>query len=83
VSGIPAIVSSVGGLPEAVGAGGVVVDRDAAIAEWVSALSRLWDDPVEYQRHVANAQEHARRPAFQPAAIVEIVVAALNSVRGQ
>src|SRR5690606_9611448 len=43
-SGIPVIGSRRGGLPEAIGEGGVILDYDAPVEEWVSELRRLWRD---------------------------------------
>jgi glycosyltransferase involved in cell wall biosynthesis len=49
LNGIPIVASNRGGLPEAVGKGGVVLDPEAPIGEWVSAVSRIWDDLTWYQ----------------------------------
>ena len=42
-SGIPVIASNRGGLPESVGAGGIIVPHDANMEVWENALSSLWD----------------------------------------
>jgi glycosyltransferase involved in cell wall biosynthesis len=70
VSGIPAIASNSGGLPEAVGPGGLILDRDAPLSAWLEALGRLWDDPVEYERYARQAAAYATRPEIQPATVV-------------
>ncbi|MEE4348758.1 MAG: glycosyltransferase [Pacificimonas sp.] len=44
ISGIPAIASKMGGLPEAVGKGGVLLPADAPAEEWAAACSQLWSD---------------------------------------
>ena len=49
-SGIPVIGSRQGGLPEAIGPGGLTLDIGAPVTEWVAAVRRLWDDPAEYAR---------------------------------
>ena len=71
VSGIPALVSNVGGLPEAVGPGGLLVAPDATIDEWQRALSQMWDDLETYERLVALAYQHARRSEFRPDALLQ------------
>jgi glycosyltransferase involved in cell wall biosynthesis len=82
VSGIPAIVSDSGGLPEAVGDGGIVVGRHAPIADWLSALSRLWDNSAEYERYVKRALAHAARPEFQPQQVVRTLLQLVEQHRG-
>lgn len=60
-SGIPALASRRGGLPEAVGPGGILVEPDADISVWKAALSRLWDDHAAYARFGEAALSHSRR----------------------
>lgn len=70
VSGIPALASRRGGLPEAVGDGGELVDPDGPLEPWVAALSRLWDDPAHYAALSAAAVRQASRPEIQPDALI-------------
>ncbi|MGE0667118.1 MAG: glycosyltransferase [Sphingomonadales bacterium] len=79
VSGIPVLASNVGGLPEAVGPGGLVVDPGADIDVWEAALSRLWDDEDEYRRLSAAALAHAARPEFQPGALTDRLTAVIRA----
>ncbi|MGN8158620.1 glycosyltransferase [Salinisphaera sp. SWV1] len=65
VNGIPVLASDIGGLPESVGRGGVLVAPDASVDEWASALSEIWDDDDRYAAYVDAALEHARRPEIQ------------------
>jgi glycosyltransferase involved in cell wall biosynthesis len=65
-SGIPVVGSRRGGLPEAVGEGGVVLDYDATLADWVGAVKRLWNDKDHYARLSAAATEFSKRPQMQP-----------------
>lgn len=65
VSGIPVLASDSGGLPEAVGPGGVVVPVDASRSDWVTAFSRLWDDKSHYQVLAQAAYAHAGRPEIR------------------
>lgn len=69
VSGIPALVSDRGALPETVGAGGLVVPLHASPGAWAAALDRLWNDPAEYARRSAAAGIQAARPELDPALI--------------
>lgn len=65
-SGIPVVGSRRGGLPEAIGEGGVVLDHDAPLDAWVGAVRRLWDDAGEYERLSAAARRFSRRPQMDP-----------------
>lgn len=65
-SGIPVIGSRQGGLPEAIGPGGLTIDIDAPVTDWVAAVRRLWDDPVEYAQLSASALQYSQRPEMQP-----------------
>ena len=62
VSGVPVIASNRGGLPEAVGPGGIVIDPNAPIDEWVAATKRLWEDSKYYAELSAAATAYANRP---------------------
>ena len=62
LSGIPVVASTRGGLPEAVGPGGVIIDPAAPINDWISAVRRLWDDKQYYAELSAAALAHAQRP---------------------
>lgn len=64
VSGIPVIASSVGGLPESVGTGGLLVSP-SDIDEWELNLSKLWNDH-EFENTLSNlALKHAARDEIQ------------------
>lgn len=68
VSGIPTLASSIGGLPEAVGEGGILLPPDAPPQHWAAALRGIWDDPAEHARLSQAAIAHAARtldPALQ------------------
>jgi glycosyltransferase involved in cell wall biosynthesis len=71
VSGIPVLASDRGGLPEAVGAGGVVLSADATADIWCEQISRLYSDEKAYVRLSALAFDHARRADFQPDAMLD------------
>jgi glycosyltransferase involved in cell wall biosynthesis len=78
VSGIPALASDRGGLPESVGPGGVLVDPGAGLDRWEQALARLWDDEAEYARLAPLAEQHAQRPEFEPPAIAAALLSELE-----
>ncbi|MEL6798973.1 MAG: glycosyltransferase [Pseudomonadota bacterium] len=61
-SGIPVIGSDRGGLPQAIGPGGVVLPHDAPIEAWVAELRRLWEDEAAYGAVSNAALNYAKRP---------------------
>ncbi len=50
ISGIPTVASRVGGLPESVGPGGILVTPRTPSVAWLEALSEVWDDQDRYAR---------------------------------
>lgn len=76
-SAIPVIGSRCGGLPEAIGPGGLLVDPDAPIEEWVAAVRSVWDDAGRLEALSRAAAVHAARPALdrdsQIGAILEVL----------
>lgn len=66
MSGIPVLASDRGGLPEAVGPGGLLVPHDAPVEAWTAALSAMLDDPTRYAAFCQAAAEHAARPEIVP-----------------
>ncbi len=71
ISGIPVLASRRGGLPEAVGPGGLCLPADAPIADWIASFARLWDDPGTYHDFAAAAFQYSQRPEIQPETIVK------------
>jgi len=65
ISGIPAIASRRGGLPEAVGPGGLLLDPEGPIEDWVQAVRKLWQDERAYADLSAAALAYAQRPEMQ------------------
>lgn len=63
-SGIPVVASDIGGLPEAVGPGGILVSPDAPADAWAAALTRLWEDRAYYADLSAAALRHSERAAL-------------------
>ena len=71
VNGIPVVASDRGGLPEAVGPGGLVLPPDGPIEDWVKAVSSLWHDRDLYVRLSEAAFTHSRRKEMNADAQVE------------
>jgi len=61
-SGIPVIGSDRGGLPQAIGPGGLIVRHDAPVADWVEALRSVWTDESTYAALSEAALGYAMRP---------------------
>lgn len=59
MNGIPVIARRIGGLPEAVGRGGILLPPAAPSSAWISALSQLWDSDAAYQEASKLALEQA------------------------
>ncbi len=70
LSGIPALVSDRGALPETVGDGGVVVPLHASAEAWQQAFDRLWDDRAFYAERARAALARAEAADLQPKAII-------------
>ena len=68
ISGIPAIASNRGGLPESVGEGGILIKDIWNVEEWIRAIERL-DDPELYkelsQKAIENAEKFDFKKTFQ------------------
>lgn len=62
ISGIPVVASNIGGLPEAVGDGGILLDPEGDIKDWIKAVRELWMDENLYCRMVKASRAHADRP---------------------
>lgn len=82
ISGIPVVGSNRGGLPEAIGLGGVTLDVDAPVAQWAAAVRRLWDDEQHYaelsQAALLYAQREAMQQQLQVGAIEQILSQAMS-----
>jgi len=79
LSGIPVLASRRGGLPEAVGEGGILLEADAAADAWSEALDRVCSDRQLYDELSAKALANASRVEFTPDMIVATL---LTSLRG-
>lgn len=78
-SGIPVVAANRGGLPEAVGPGGLLIDSSADPSEWVAAVRRLWNDD-SYWRELSDAAKHySDRDELNPERQIEEVLRILSS----
>ncbi len=66
-SGIPVVGSTRGGLGEAIGPGGIALDYDAPLADWVGAMRRLWADPDHHAAISSAALRYSLRPEMDSA----------------
>jgi glycosyltransferase involved in cell wall biosynthesis len=75
VSGIPVLGARVGGLPEAVGPGGVLIDPLAPVEYWVDALDRLWRDDDRRRALAEAARIYATRPEIDVERVTDRLLA--------
>jgi glycosyltransferase involved in cell wall biosynthesis len=82
-SGIPVVGSNRGGIPEAIGPGGVIMDKNASPEQWVQVLSSLHGD--HYQSLATAALAHSNRPEIdlhaQMLSFVSVCEEAVNIAR--
>jgi hypothetical protein len=45
-----------------VGPGGVLLEPQESVDDWIAVLRNLWGDPGRYERLAAQALAHSRRP---------------------
>ncbi len=65
ISGIPVLASDRGGIPEAVGKGGIVLSPHLPATEWAKALRKIWSDEHHYEELSRRAVESATREELQ------------------
>lgn len=70
-SGIPVLASNSGGLPEAVGPGGICLPADAPTDAWIAAFAGVWDDPAQYAALCEQAKAYAQRREISQQWIVD------------
>lgn len=81
-SGIPVIASKRGGLPEAVGPGGLMLGHDQPAEIWAAAIRALWSNPAQYRELSEAALAHAARPALDVDQQLGILLSALEGFVG-
>lgn len=67
--GIPVIASRRGGLPEAVGDGGLLIDDYQNVDAWVRAIETVLGDAAGYRAYAERARRHAASDSFAPDAL--------------
>lgn len=70
-SGIPVLASDRGGLPEAVGPGGILIDPDEGAGRWAEILKNLLADTTRYDRLSKAALAYSQRDAIDPSRQIE------------
>ena len=73
--GIPVIASRRGGLPEAVGDGGVLIDDYLNVDTWVRAIESVLKETSRYREYAERARQHAASENFAPDALARRLVA--------
>jgi glycosyltransferase involved in cell wall biosynthesis len=79
IIGIPTVASRVGGLPESVGPGGILVSPRDSRQAWLKALSEAWDNDDRYMQLSERALEHSRRPEIS----VDLVIKRFEELLAQ
>ena len=82
MSGIPVIASEVGGLPESVGPGGILVNKND-MTGWHDALNRVWSSFELWEKLSRIAKEYSFRAELSEAYIAERYEAALSRLVGK
>ncbi|NMG33052.1 glycosyltransferase [Azoarcus sp. TTM-91] len=82
-SGIPVLASAVGGLPESVGRGGILIPAGAGAESWHQALRSIWDDPAREQALSLAASNHASRAEIQPGQLIKTLLATLTRLQSR
>nr|WP_247600679.1 glycosyltransferase [Cellulomonas hominis] len=82
-NGIPVVASTSGGLPEAVGDAGVLLEPSAEPRQWADAVEGLLTDPGIRARYAARGVAHARSPRFAPEAVSARFVAVAQDMLAQ
>jgi glycosyltransferase involved in cell wall biosynthesis len=77
-SGIPIVASDRGGLPEAVGPGGILLGHDQPAAVWAAALRELWSNRDRYRQLSQAATSHSRRAEIHSDRQLPLLITTLN-----
>lgn len=76
-SGIPVVGSNRGGLPEAIGPGGMILAHDAPIEDWTKAISDLWTNDTLYRQVSDAACQYADRPELNAAQQIALLLSVI------
>jgi glycosyltransferase involved in cell wall biosynthesis len=78
-SGIPVVGSARGGLPEAIGPGGVILSHEAPAADWAAAIEQLWLDETLYRMKSEAARTYAAREPLNGSHQMQAFLSVLES----
>lgn len=78
VSGIPVLASTRGGVPEAVGEGGLLLDADAPSELWAETLNKMYSDNELYDQLSKAAVSSVMRSELDPKKQTEAQINALE-----
>ncbi len=81
INGIPVVGSRIGGLREAIGPGGILVEPTAPVSEWADAVRMLWNDEAAYSNLSAVAEDYSRRPELDPGQAVQRIRTELQAAQ--
>lgn len=70
LNGIPVLGSYRGGIPEMVGAGGIVIENYEDASAWAGAIRRVLKDPLYYEDLAGAALRNSQREEFMTDTIV-------------
>jgi glycosyltransferase involved in cell wall biosynthesis len=72
------LASRIGGIPESVGPGGILVEPKAPIRDWFAALSKMWDDKQEDETLAQEALRYSQRREIQPDLLLDRLVLSIR-----
>ncbi len=81
INAIPVLGSDRGGLPQAIGPGGLVVQAEAPVGIWLAALAQLWDNSILHAAVSDRSRTYALRSEIQPDIIVASLMDILRELR--
>ena len=73
-NGIPVVATNIGGLPESVGPGGILIEPGSSVDIWVEAVRRLWNDSEFYKSKSNAALEYSKRREIDTGEQVELLL---------
>lgn len=82
VNGIPVVGSRIGGIPEVLGDGGVLVEPSAPPAEWAAAIEQILAVPGARSAMATRALANAARPEFGREAVIDEFLEIVRDVLG-
>jgi glycosyltransferase involved in cell wall biosynthesis len=80
LNGIPVLASRIGGLPESVGDGGVLLASTAGAAAWAAEIERLFDEPGHHATMSRRARDRAAAPELTASVLVQRLLHAARGV---